>query len=125
MINTGEATYVSRSSGTEAAPDTSFINSSLLDKVSRKTTNKMGSDHKPIMITYEDHMMKIKTKTKYKWRISEAYWEKFTDEIEQKIPQNFKRMSVNKLDRKLRKTILKSAKDQIGKKRSLNTRKHR
>ena len=116
-INTGEATHVNRSTGKEGAPDTSFIHSSLLDKVSWKTTNKMGSDHKPIIITYEDQMMKIKTKTKYKWKISEADWEKFTEEIEQKIPQNFKRMSVNKLEKKLRKTILKSAKDHIGKKK--------
>ena len=93
-INTGEATHVSRSTGKEGAPDTSFIHSSLLDKVSWKTTNKMGSDHKPIIITYEDQMTKIETKTKYKWKISKADWEKFTDLIEQKIPQNFKRMSV-------------------------------
>ena len=116
-INTGEATHISRSTGKEGTPDTSFIHSSLLDKVSWKTTNKMGSDHKPIIITYEDQMMKIKTRTKYKWKISEADWEKFTNEIEQKIPQNFKRMSVNKLEKKLRKTILKSAKDHIGKKK--------
>ena len=109
-INTGEATHISRSTGKEGTPDTSFIHSSLLDKVSWKTTNKI-SDHKPIIITYEDQMMKIKTRTKYKWKISEADWEKFTNEIEQKIPQNFKRMSVNKLEKKLRKTILKSAKD--------------
>ena len=62
-------------------------------------------------------MMKIKTRTKYKWKISEADWEKFTNEIEQKIPQNFKRMSVIKLEKKLRKTILKSAKDHIEKKK--------
>ena len=116
-INTGEATHVSRSTGKEGTPDTSFIHSSLLDKVSWKTTNKMGSDHKPIIITYEDQMMKIKTRTKYKWKISEADWEKFTNEIEQKIPQNFQRMSVNKLEKKLRKTIWKSAKDHIGKKK--------
>ena len=71
-VNTGEPTHVSRSTGTESAPDISFVHSSLLDKVTWKTLSQLGSDHKPIVITYEDEMTKVNNKPKFKWKLSSA-----------------------------------------------------
>ena len=49
--------------------------------------------------------------------IVEKVIEKFIEKIVQKISLNVKRMRVNKLERKLKKTIWKSAKDHIGNKK--------
>ena len=66
FINTGEATHVNRSTGSESAPDVSFVHSSLLDKVSWRVVDKLGSDHKPIIITYEDEMINVNVKPRSK-----------------------------------------------------------
>ena len=73
-LNDGKRTHFNRSTGGEAAPDTSFVHSSLLDKVSWRTTKKLGSDHLPIIITYEDEMVKVNDRPRFKWRLSEADW---------------------------------------------------
>ena len=116
-MNNGKSTHVSRSSGNESAPDVSLIHSSLLDKVTWETTNELGSDHKPIIITYEDELTKVNDKPRFKWRMSEADWENFQKDIENKIPKNYQRMKIDRLEKKLRKNILKSANKNIGKKK--------
>ena len=83
-MNDGKPTHFNRSTGGEAAPDTSFVHSSLLDKVSWRTTKKLGSDHLPIIITYEDEMVKVNDRPKFKWRLSEANWESYAEEMEKR-----------------------------------------
>ena len=96
-INSGEPTFVSRSNGRETAPDISLLHSSLLDKVTWKTSNKLGSDHKPIIITYEGEMIRVNQKAKLKWKLETADWEKYTNDVESKIPKEYSRMNINKL----------------------------
>ena len=65
-LNTGKPTAVNRSTGKPSAPDISFIHSALLDKITWKTLDQLGSDHKPILITYEDQLTKVNEKPRYK-----------------------------------------------------------
>ena len=116
-LNAGTPTYVNRSTGKQSAPYTSFIHSSLLDKVTWKSLDQLGSDHKPIIITYEDQLTKVNSKPRYKWKLSSADWAKYSAEIEDKIPKEYATMKVNKLERKLRKAMQAAAKKHIGKKK--------
>ena len=116
-MNNGEPTHVSRSTGKQGAPDVSFIHPSLLDKISWETANDLGSDHKPIIITYEDEMTKVNSKPRYKWKMSKADWEKYKNDIEDLIPNNYQRTNINRLEKKLRKAIIKSANKNVGKKK--------
>ena len=116
-INDGTPTHVHRSTGRESAPDTTFVHSSLLDKVSWRTTKKLGSDHLPIIITYEEEMMKVNDKPKFKWKLSDADWENFAVDVEKNLPKNPDKLDINRLEKKFRKSILKSAKKNIGRKK--------
>ena len=91
---------------------------SLLDKITWETVNDLGSDHKPIILTYEDEMIKVNNKSRFKWKMKDADWEAFKNDIEQDIPSKYHTKDVNKLEKKFRKIITKSAKKNIGKKRS-------
>ena len=90
-INSGEPTHINRSNGKESAPDTAFVHSSLLDKVSWRTTDKLGSDHKPIIVSYEDEMVRVNNKPRFKWKLSVADWEKYNSDIEKNLPKNYKK----------------------------------
>ena len=116
-MNNGEPTHVNRNTGRPGTPDVSLIHTSLLDKISWETVNELGSDHKPIIITYEDEMTKVNSKPRYKWKMSEADWEKYKKDIEDLIPNNYQRANINRLEKKLRKTIIKSANKNVGKKK--------
>jgi len=59
----------------------------------------------------------VNNTARYKWRLAKGNWEKFTDQIEQKLPTEYERMSVKKLEKIFRETILKAAKKHIRKKK--------
>ena len=117
-------------SGTSSAPDLSIVHTSKLDKFSWKTLDELGSDHKPILVTYEPGVP-IKNNhiiPKYKWKLKDAKWEEFRAEIEEKMPdpnRNRKKKSLHKLEKFFRKTIMQAAKSKIGKKKiDNNTKPH-
>ena len=114
-VNDGQPTHVHRTSGKESAPDITFVHSSLLDKVTWKSINDLGSDHKPIILTYEDEMAKVNNKPRFKWMMKDADWENFEKDIEQAIPSKYHTKDVNKLEKKFRKLITTSATKNIGK----------
>ena len=91
-MNTGIPTYVNRSTARQSAPDISFVHSSLLDKVEWKTLDQLGSDHKPVVISYEDQMTKVNNKPKYKWKLTSADWEKYSQEVESSILKEYSKM---------------------------------
>ena len=62
-------------------------------------------------------MTKVNNKPKFKWKLSSADWEKYSDEVESTIPKEYSRMKINKLERKLRKAMLAAAKKHVGKKK--------
>ena len=116
-LNEGTPTHVNRKTGKGSAPDTSFVHSSMLDRCKWKTVNDFGSDHQPIIITYEDRIPTVNNKAKYKWRTREADWSKFSAEIEKNLPSRYQRKNLNKIEKRLRKAILKSANKHVGKKK--------
>ena len=122
-VNNGKPTHVHRTSGKESAPDISFVHSSLLDKITWETVNDLGSDHKPIILTYEDEMIKVNNKPRFKWRMKDADWESFKNDIEQDIPSKYHTKDVNKLEKKFRKLITNAANKNIGKKKISNNTK--
>ena len=65
-VNNGQPAHVHRTSGKESAPDISIVHSSLLDKITWETVNDLGSDHTPIILTYEDEMIKVNNKPRFK-----------------------------------------------------------
>jgi len=117
-------------SGTSSAPDLSIVHTSKLDKFSWMTLDELGSDHKPILVTYEPRVP-IKNNhiiPKYKWKLKDAKWEEFRAEIEEKMPdpnRNRKKKSLHKREKFFRKTIMQAAKSKIGKRKiDNNTKPH-
>ena len=115
--NDGSPTHDSRSSGTESAPDVTLVHTSMMDKVSWRTVKELSSDHRPIIITYCDYIPVINNRPTYKWKLREADWTKFREEVESNVPVNYKKKNTNKLEKILRKTILKAANKHICKKK--------
>jgi hypothetical protein len=115
--NDGTPTHDNRSTDTASAPDVTLAHSSLMSKISWKTVNELSSDHRPIIITYTDYIPSVNDRPSYKWKLKDADWTKFSDEVERKIPANYKKKNINKVEKLLRKAIIKAANKHIRKKK--------
>ena len=67
-LNNGDPTRHNRSTDTDSVPDVSIVHSSRLDKFTWKIVDDLGSDHKPLLITYEDNInvQTVNSTPKYK-----------------------------------------------------------
>jgi len=111
-VNDGKPTHDSRSAGTASAPDVTLVHTTMMDKVTWETVNDLSSDHRPIIITYRDHFPKVNNKPTFKWKLKEADWTKFREEVENKIPARHQKKNINKVEKLLRKAFLKAANKQ-------------
>ena len=94
-----------------------MIHSTALDKMLWRTEDGFGSDHRPIIITLEGKISKVNDKPNYRWKLSKADWESFAQDIDNNLPTNYRKKNINKLERILRKCILKAANKYVGKKK--------
>ena len=118
VMNDGSSTHISRSSGSQTAPDVTLAHAALADRINWRTLQGIGYDHIPILITYQDHIPKVNSKPTFKWKLKDANWTSFSAEVDSHIPSNYAtKTNVNKLEKKLRKIILKAAGRHIGKKK--------
>ena len=117
-INDGRATHRSRNAeGKESAPDQAFVHVSRMDRFTWKVVEDLPSDHRPIIITYQDQFPTINNKDTYKWNLKKAEWDKFTALVEENIPRHYAAKNLNKVDKLLRKAIIKAANKHIKKKK--------
>ena len=116
-LNQGGPTHTNRKTGKETAPDVAIIHSTALDKMVWRTEDGFGSDHRPIIITLEGKMSKVNDNPNYRWKLSKADWDKYAQEIDNNLPKKYRRKNINKLEKILRKNILKAADKHIGKKK--------
>ena len=122
-LNSGETTRSSKHRESDTAPDVSFVHSSKLDKFTWKTLDMASSDHKPILITYNDEVdipIIVNDKPRYKWRLEKAKWGQFYEQIEEKLPVEFEDLEVEIHEEKIRSTIIEAAEQHIGKKNITN-----
>ena len=117
VLNEGQATRRCRVSGKGSAPDQAFVHSSKLDRFSWKVVEDFGSDHLPIIISYQDMFPTVNNKPVYKWNLKKADWEKFSEEVEKTIPRNYARKNLDKIEKCLRKAVIKAANKHSGKKK--------
>ena len=119
VLNTGESTRYSRNTDSDSAPDVSIVHTSRLDKFTWKVVQDLQSDHRPLIITYEDtfNMPKVNTTPLYKWNLKKADWVSYEQHINDKIPAHYKAKNINKLTNILCKSIVTSANKNIGKKK--------
>ena len=115
--NLGGPTHTNRKTGKETAPDVAIIHTSILDKTTWETGDTFGSDHRPIIFTYQGRMPKVNNTPKYRWKLSKADWESYAKEIDKNLPRCYRRKNINKLEKRIRKTILKAANKYVGKKK--------
>ena len=118
-LNTGETTRSSKHQESDTAPDISFVHAHQLDKFTWETLDMASSDHKPILITYKDgvEIPEVNTSPRYKWRLNKADWEKFKMQVEDKVPNDYKEMDIEKHEEKTREIIIEAANRHIGKKK--------
>ena len=117
-LNTGDATHTNRRTGKESTPDVSLVHYTQMDKYEWETLEELGgSDHKPILVTRRaEHMKQVNTKPLYKWNLDKADYNKYREQVEDNIPENYERKGLKKLEKILRKSITKAANTHIGKK---------
>ena len=56
VLNDGSSTHISRSCGSQTAPDVTLAHAALADRITWRKLDGIGSDHLPILITYQDHI---------------------------------------------------------------------
>ena len=115
-INTGKPTHVCRKTGKQATPDITIVHSDSADRYEWKVLDKLGaSDHFPILITKAaEGMSKVNDKVKHRWNLQKANWDEFRKQVEEELPNNYGKKKVKKLEKILRKTIVKAANKHIG-----------
>ena len=59
-------------------------------------------------------MNKVNGKKKYRWNLQKANWEEFRKQVEEELPVNYSKKKIHKLEKILRKTIVKAANKHIG-----------
>ena len=119
-LNTGEPTHHTKRhtpSGTGSAPDTSFIHPSLLDVVTWEVVNELGSDHMPIIISYDINIPKVNDKPTFRWNHDKGDWDSYAKQVETNFPKYYPSDSIHKFEKKVRKTIIGAARQFIGKKK--------
>ena len=79
--------------------------------------------HKPIIIMMktDGKIPKVNDNPVYKWNFKKADWTKYAEAVERKLPKEYERKSVKKMERLLRKAIMKAGKRQSGKKKLNHT----
>ena len=116
-INDGKPTRKCRKDGKGTAPDQAFVHASKLDKFTWEVVDDLSSDHSPIIITYQDQFPTINNKPTYKWNLKKAEWDKFAEMVEKNIPRHYAAKNLNKVEKRLRKAIIKAANKYIRKKK--------
>ena len=122
-INDGKPTRRCRKSGKGTAPDQAFVHASKLDRFTWEVVDDLSSDHSPIIITYQDQFPTVNYKPAYKWNLKKAEWDKFTASVEENIPRQYAAKNLNKVEKRLRKAIIKAANKHIKKKKITPTAK--
>ena len=117
-LNNGSPTHTNRKTGRGTAPDVALIHATALDKMLWRTEDGFGSDHRPIIITLEGKISRVNDKPNYRWKLSKADWESFAQDVDNNLPTNYQKKNINKLEKILRKNILKAANKHVGKKKS-------
>ena len=123
-LNDGKTTRQDKNGRTDTAPDISFAHSSLNEKLKWEVLNEMDSDHKPIILTYEDEqgIPTREDKPRYKWRLKDANWNGYQQEIEEDVDY-MEDGSPEEMETQLREAITISAKRNIGTKKVSNQAK--
>ena len=131
-LNDGSPTRVNRNNTEDnrtirdSAPDLSVIHSSLAERFTIwRPDVALGSDHLPIVMLYEEPtgIPTVESKVQYRWKLKDAKWSKFTEEIERKVPANYRKKSARRLEKMFRKIVIGAANKHIGKKRVDNRTK--
>ena len=55
----------------------------------------------------------VTDKPKFKWKLKDTKWDKFSGRVKEQIPMNYKKKNVNKLEKVLRKIIIGAANEHI------------
>ena len=97
----------------------SIVHSTLIDKFSWEPLYVSGSDHTPILITYDNgfEIPEVNSTTRFKWRLTKGDWSKFKEQVEKDIPTEYNNWTVKRLERRLTDTIICAAKKYIKKKK--------
>jgi len=102
---------------TFSSPDTSISHVYMLDKLKWDVVNDMRSDHQPILIEFDCQVEEVNNTPKYKWRFNRADWKKFGEGTDRGIPTYYRKLGINRLEKKIRKSILRAAQINIGRKK--------
>ena len=62
-------------------------------------------------------MPKVNNNPKYRWKLAKADWSKFAEEVDKNLPKRYHNKNINKLEKILRKNIVKAANKHVGKKK--------
>jgi ribonuclease HI len=110
----------------DTAPDISAVHSSLAERFTVwKTDNELNSDHLPIVMRYEEpsSIPSVKSKDQYRWKLKEANWASYTEDVEKNIPRNYQAKSGRKLEKILSKAMISAANKHVRKKKIGNNTK--
>ena len=86
-MNDGAATRTNPGTGGSSAPDVTLVHISLLDRVEWSTTECLGSDHLPILITVDCQVTTLNAPslTELKWNWKSANFRLFADSVEKAV----------------------------------------
>ncbi len=114
-------TRVNRITGGLSSPDVTMVSKNLHNKFEWNTENNLGSDHLPIILEIKNcktRTHQIPKKSRLRWKSAKVDRIGFTNEIEKKLSESYKRDEDISFDRRVNRftdTLINSGYNNIGK----------
>ena len=117
-LNSGERTHANRKTGREMTPDVSIVHGENMDRYQWKVLKQLGgSDHYPVMITREiEGLNRVNEWINAKWDLKNAQWDDYRQQVEEKVPTNYEKKKIHKLEKVVRKILIEAGNHHIGNK---------
>ena len=113
MQNTqSEVTFLHRRTGTTSRPDLTIISADIVDNCKTKVLEDIGSDHKPILTTF-NYPHKKKARRKTLWNFRKAKWTQYKSLTDQGLGQIDMSADMEEAYTEISKTILMAAKKSV------------
>ena len=85
-----------------------------------------GSDHYPVMITREiEGLNRVNEWINAKWDLKNAQWDDYRQQVEEKVPTNYGKKKIHKLEKVVRKVLIEAGNHHIGNKNRRKDTKRR
>jgi ribonuclease HI len=120
VANDKSYTHVDRSNGAKSVPDLTLVHVKLKERMSWRTLDEMGSDHRPILMVLMGDRKTREKRKRVTWAWRKADWEKFRKLMEGKV-EKMEGETLTDMIKEMQTAMLQAARESIPKKKAADS----